>query len=223
MENVKKLVENLMNIKDEAEQIKQLQIIGDCLLRKRMKIADVVIEPLWIEAYYFVKGFEDSSVHGCEEQKNNFCKLYFHHKTGDRRSGVDLCLSCGDYCLSFLLKYTLVNGNFTTQSKLHNEIYDAYKENQQIQFLENNTNSLIVHTRRIGISSGNFKNADLACVKDINKIFTDRKGTRRSLPNKTNILKQYIFDHYSVEKMTEEEKKQASKMLVGEYWKSLFK
>lgn len=118
---------------DYKEVEKELQLIGRMLVTDYViKIGNITIEPLWVEAYYsnVAKEFADPFIHGKEEQ-SEFGILYFHHKTDDSRSGVDICLSLCDetknkYYLSYLLKYTLVNGEFTTQSQLSAKIRIAY-------------------------------------------------------------------------------------------------
>ena len=109
------LVRQLENTSEKTAQVKILQEIGKKLLTEYViKVGDITIKPLWVEAYYSDTntGFVDEAVHGNECQKNRYGVLYFHHKTDDQRSGVDICLSCGNYYLSYLLKYTLVNGTF---------------------------------------------------------------------------------------------------------------
>ena len=67
-----------------------------------IKVEGIMIEPLWVEAYYFNKNtFSDCNTHLSEKQKNRFGQLYFHEKG---RGGFDICLSDSeDYYLSFLL------------------------------------------------------------------------------------------------------------------------
>ena len=119
------LVRQLENTREKTAQVKILQEIGKKLLTEYViKIGDITIKPLWVEAYYSDTntGFVDEAVHGNECQKNQYGALYFHHKTDDQRSGVDICLSCGNYYLSYLLKYTLVNGIFKSQAQLSSMI-----------------------------------------------------------------------------------------------------
>lgn len=231
LNKLKEKVEALENIaklegdhKKDQEQI--LQEINELLLTEYIiKIGETIIEPLWVEAYYYNESanFTDESIHRSEMQKNNFGKLYFHHKTGDRRSGVDICLSRGEYYLSFLLKYTLVNGEFTTQSQLDNEIRSHYDNQKQILFPQKRFAEIVRNTKRIGITSGQYKDEKLATVRDINKRFICASGEKKSLPNKMATLKEYIEDVYKAEeKSTEEQKRKISKALVGEYWKDLF-
>ena len=115
--------------KPDERIVEVLQEIGTMLLSEYvLQIGDIIIEPLWVEAYYANndKGFLDPFIHGNEKQKE-FDVLYFHHKTDDSRSGVDVCLGNNSYSLSYLLKYTLVDGVFTTQSQLSGKIRKAYE------------------------------------------------------------------------------------------------
>ena len=229
MDELKKLrdiVCDLEGTSGKEEQVRILQKIGALLLTDYViKVGDITIEPLWVEAYYYNEknGFTDDTVHRNEAQYNHFGQLYFHHQKGDQRSGVDICLSTGNYCLSFLLKYTLVNGEFTSQSKLHDKICSEYKENQQILVSQQRPAKIVQHTFRIGINSGKYKDEKLAAVRDVNRRFTDSNGQLQSLPNKIAIIKEYIETVYQEEeKATEEQKRVISKALVGEYWKDLF-
>ena len=118
------LIKQLECTSVKETQVKLLQEIGKELLTDYViKVGDVMVKPLWVEAYYFNAGtgFTDASVHRNECQ-SQYGVLYFHHNTDDQRSGVDICLSCGEYYLSYLLKYTLVNGAFKTQAQLSSMI-----------------------------------------------------------------------------------------------------
>ncbi len=72
-----------------------------------LQVGAVAIEPLLVEAYYYncdkAHAFLDENCHRHPEQKGleHFKRLYFHKKG---YGGVDLCLSRGEYYLSFLLK-----------------------------------------------------------------------------------------------------------------------
>lgn len=197
MTELKNLVADLEQENDESQQIECLKKIGKELLKKRLKVDDVIIEPLWIEAYYYneKKGFIDESVHRNDQQKDKFCELYFHHSKGDQRSGVDICLSNGDYYLSYLLKYTLVDGNFTTQSKLHDKIFDKYSQNKSISILDKNIDNQreIAITQRVGINNSSYRNERLAFVP-INLI------KEYPFDNKENIVKSYIDDYFCAER-----------------------
>lgn len=224
MEN---LINQLTSTHDKDAQVKLLQEIGKKLLTEYViKIGDITIKPLWVEAYYSDTntGFVDEAVHGNECQKNQYGALYFHHKTDDQRSGVDICLSCGNYYLSYLLKYTLVNGVFKSQAQLSSMIPHELREDaKSVLVKEQNPAEVMVCTKRIGIMSSAYKDADLAIARDINQRFVTDSGEKKSLPQKTELLKAYIDAVYSDDQISTEEQKAAiSRKLVGEYWKGLF-
>lgn len=224
MEN---LINQLTSTHDKDAQVKLLQEIGKKLLTEYViKIGDITIKPLWVEAYYSDTntGFVDEAVHGNECQKNQYGALYFHHKTDDQRSGVDICLSCGNYYLSYLLKYTLVNGIFKSQAQLSSMIpHELRGTAKNVLVKEQNPAEVMVCTKRIGIASSAYKDEDLAIVRDINQRFATESGEKKSLPQKTELLKAYIDAVYSDDQInTEEQKAAISRKLVGEYWKGLF-
>lgn len=224
MEN---LINQLTSTHDKDAQVNFLQEIGKKLLTEYViKIGDITIKPLWVEAYYSDTntGFVDEAVHGNECQKNQYGALYFHHKTDDQRSGVDICLSCGNYYLSYLLKYTLVNGIFKSQAQLSSVIpHELLGTAKNVLVKEQNPAEVMVCTKRIGIMSSAYKDADLAIARDINQRFVTDSGEKKSLPQKTELLKAYIDAVYSDDQISTEEQKAAiSRKLVGEYWKGLF-
>lgn len=224
MEN---LIKQLTSTHDKDAQVNFLQEIGKKLLTEYViKIGDITIKPLWVEAYYSDTntGFVDEAVHGNECQKNQYGALYFHHKTDDQRSGVDICLSCGNYYLSYLLKYTLVNGIFKSQAQLSSVIpHELRGTAKNVLVKEQNPAEVMVCTKRIGIMSSAYKDADLAIARDINQRFVTDSGEKKSLPQKTELLKAYIDAIYSDDQISTEEQKAAiSRKLVGEYWKGLF-
>ncbi len=221
------LINQLTSTHDKDAQVNFLQEIGKKLLTEYViKIGDITIKPLWVEAYYSDTntGFVDEAVHGNECQKNQYGALYFHHKTDDQRSGVDICLSCGNYYLSYLLKYTLVNGIFKSQAQLSSMIpHELRGTAKNILVKEQNPAEVMVCTKRIGIMSSAYKDADLAIARDINQRFVTDSGEKKSLPQKTELLKAYIDAVYSDDQInTEEQKAAISRKLVGEYWKGLF-
>ena len=224
MEN---LINQLTSTHDKDAQVNFLQEIGKKLLTEyAIKIGDITIKPLWVEAYYSDTntGFVDEAVHGNECQKNQYGALYFHHKTDDQRSGVDICLSCGNYYLSYLLKYTLVNGIFKSQAQLSSMIpHELRGTAKNVLVKEQNPAEVMVCTKRIGIISSAYKDADLAIARDINQRFVTDSGEKKSLPQKTELLKAYIDAVYSDDQInTEEQEAAISRKLVGEYWKGLF-
>ena len=221
------LINQLTSTHDKDAQVNFLQEIGKKLLTEYViKIGDITIKPLWVEAYYSDTntGFVDEAVHGHECQKNQYGALYFHHKTDDQRSGVDICLSCGNYYLSYLLKYTLVNGIFKSQAQLSSMIpHELRGTAKNVLVKEQNPAEVMVCTKRIGIMSSAYKDADLAIARDINQRFVTDSGEKKSLPQKTELLKAYIDAVYSDDQInTEEQKAAISRKLVGEYWKGLF-
>lgn len=132
MEKLKELVYELVDENNkEKERVKILQDIGKLLLTEYIiQVGDLTIKPLLVEAYYYHQGkFNDSNSHGfgnkkidkkCREQlSNNFNGFYFHEKG---RGGVDVCLSKGDYCLSFLIKVALINGKVYKQIDIYNKL-----------------------------------------------------------------------------------------------------
>lgn len=134
MKKLGKLVKELKKESiEEKERVKILQDIGKLLLSEYIiQVGDLTIKPLLVEAYYYHQGkFNDSNSHGfgdkkidkeCREQLSNhfnFNKFYFHKKG---RGGVDVCLSKGDYCLSFLIKVALINGKVYKQIDIYNKL-----------------------------------------------------------------------------------------------------
>ena len=147
------LVKQLENTNEKTAQIKILQEIGKKLLTEYVIIVgDITIKPLWVEAYYSDTntGFVDEAVHGNECQKNRYGALYFHHKTDDQRSGVDICLSCGNYYLSYLLKYTLVNGAFKSQAQLSSMIPHELRDDTKNVLVRDQNPKQVLYIRNGG-------------------------------------------------------------------------
>lgn len=116
MDELKRLVDELERANDKVQKLKE---IGKKLLNEyEIKIGNMVIEPLLVEAYYNSSNFPDDSVHAAKKsnantytlakqrQKNNYGELYVHYGTKD---GIDIVLSNGDYYLSFLIKNALIH------------------------------------------------------------------------------------------------------------------
>jgi len=113
----------------------------ESVLQKIMKVLiqeyEIVINgntiiPLWLEAYYYSSFYKDKNVHGAQDeysrkmQTNRPGQLYIHKNDW----GVDICLSSGEYCLSFLIKCGLVNGVFCSQNAIgQNMCYCLCKNN----------------------------------------------------------------------------------------------
>ena len=133
MEELRKLVKELEQLTDKKEIVAKLQEIGAELINKyEIKVGNVTIEPLLVEAYYYDKDkFPDDSAHAAKEskantyelardrQKNHFGELYVHYGTKD---GIDVVLSDGEYYLSYLIKNALINENFASQCKISEKL-----------------------------------------------------------------------------------------------------
>lgn len=221
MKELEKLVEKLDNKNYKEEQVKILQDIGKLLLTEYIiQVGDIKVYPLWVEAYYFNnKNFADPFVHKAEEQKKNNI-LYFHHKTDDQRNGVDICLSKGNYYLSFLLKYTLVDDKVRKQSELSPLIRDEYENCKSVLVKESRPTDKISFTTRIGLSESKetdaeirklkekFKMYKLSVVRDFDKSFiSDFK-----FPQKENLVKEYLLKQTE---MSQSEKADFCKNALG--------
>ena len=169
MDELKKLVENLEKENDEEKQEKILQNIGKVLITEYEIIVDgIKIEPLWVEAYYYSQNkFADCNTHLDDKQKNRFGQLYFHNKG---YGGFDICLSNSDeFYLSFLLKATLINGEFSTQTGIYdfltaNDKSESELENEKDILVKKNSpeNYEIKYAERVGITKPCYKTKALA-------------------------------------------------------------
>lgn len=172
MESLKKTVEELENEYGIEKQIKLLQKISGLLITDyAVNVCGVLIEPLWVEAYYFHKGkFEDFNDHGKSKQKNNFGKLYLHTEKkiskSNRLGGVDIVLSSGDYFLSFLIKNSLCGGEFCRQVELNSILSQReYSfENSGNALIELKRNHSVFFTKRIGLTKESFREENLAAL-----------------------------------------------------------
>lgn len=172
MEYLKKTVEELEKECDEDKQIKLLRKISELLITDyAVDVCGIVIEPLWVEAYYFRKGkFEDFNDHRKSKQKDAFGKLYLHTEKkispSGRLGGVDVVLSLGDYYLSFLIKNSLCSGQFCKQVALNALLSEKeYSfENSDNVLIELKRNHKVFFTKRIGLTKESFKNDKLAAL-----------------------------------------------------------
>ena len=197
---LKEMVCGLKAETNEKTIIEQLQKIEKKLIGKYViEVEGITIEPLWVEAYYFNKNvFSDCNTHLSEKQKNRFGQLYFHEKG---RGGFDLCLSDSeDYYLSFLLKRTLINGEFVKQADVEDvlEKYGKTKEELEtatVVLVEKETKKEkdVKHTVRIGLEKPCYKNEELAAfpLEAIKKydFSSDRKAL---IPVVLTEMKEYI-------------------------------
>ncbi len=175
-ELIKTVVEKLKEECNSEKQIKILQNINTLLITDyEFRIDEDIIKPLWIEAYYYKENkFEDDNTHKDKKQKGDdrFGKLYFHEKG---RGGVDICLSCGNYYLSFLIKYACVNGVFKSQTSLYSYLLKKYKKEyaENLFVLEKipedeKNHTEIFYSIRKGLTKKSFKYEELAALTGIN-------------------------------------------------------
>ena len=154
--DLKEMVCNLKVETVEKDIIELLREIEKKLIAEYViKAEGLIIEPLWVEAYYFNKNvFSDCNTHLSEKQKNRFGQLYFHEKG---RGGFDICLSDSeDYYLSFLLKRTLINGEFVKQTEIEDVLKKYGKTKEELENVEEvlvrreaNQNYKVRYTTRI--------------------------------------------------------------------------
>ena len=166
-------VHTLERTRDIEDQIALLQRLNDLLLtRFCVRLGeDIMLLPLWVEAYYYHPGrFEDASAHRTPWQKDRFGRLYIH-KRG--YGGADICLSMGDYYLSCLLKYSLVNGAFLSQLGLRDLLKELCARDPGLSDRvvlsplpdELRDRRPVFHSPRKGLGDGEFRRAKLASLK----------------------------------------------------------
>lgn len=167
------LKEMVCNLKAETKEeaiISKLKEIETKLLTEYVIEAEgLIIEPLWVEAYYFNKNvFSDCNTHLSEKQKNRFGQLYFHEKG---RGGFDICLSDSeDYYLSFLLKRTLINGEFVKQTEVNDILKKYGKSKEELENVkrvlvrreEKKNIKDVQYTARVGLAKPCYKDEKLA-------------------------------------------------------------
>lgn len=169
LEDLKLLVNELKDKTKKEEQVEILQKIGKMLITEyEIDIDKIKIEPLWVEAYYYnQENFADCNTHLDGKQKNRFGQLYFHKKG---YGGFDICLSNSDeFYLSFLLKAALINGEFSTQTRICGFLSANNKEKSELEDKENvlvKKDSLknynIKYSERVGITKPCYQKEALA-------------------------------------------------------------
>ncbi len=173
MDELKNTVRRLENAVDVESQIELLQALNDRLLTGFcLRLGEnAVLLPLWVEAYYYCPGrLEDPSVHRSPRQMDRFGRLYIH-KRG--YGGADICLSMGDYYLSCLLKYSLVNGAFLSQLGLRDLLKELCARDPGLSDRvvlsplpdELRDRRPVFHSPRKGLGDGEFRRAKLASLK----------------------------------------------------------
>ena len=196
MENMKGLealeqkVEELEEEKNMKKQVKLLQEINKMLLNDYViKISDgCVIHPLRVEAYYFdEKKFRDGYCHQSENQKKRFGRLYLHPekgRSGRPGGGVDICLSLKEnYCLSFLIRNSLIDNVFTRQQALYEKLRGLESEgvnlDKRVLFRKEHVNQLVINTARLGLGSKypEYKEEKLGSLRELWSYPFEKKET----------------------------------------------
>lgn len=176
MDDLRKIVKELEEEKNEDKQIALLQHIESKLLNEyNIVIKDTVIEPLRFEAYYYPFNdeckFNDPCAHKCTKKINNFGKLYFIEERYGY-PGIDLCLSLGNYYLSFLIKNSRIGDTYYKQMDLFDRFQDKRDEIETMDVLERvkNKEQIVFKTSRVGLKKSEtiFAHALLASVIELN-------------------------------------------------------
>ncbi|HBM32899.1 MAG TPA: hypothetical protein DD395_01710 [Lachnospiraceae bacterium] len=176
MDDLRKIVKELEEEKNEDKQIALLQHIESTLLNEyNIVIKDTIIEPLRVEAYYYPFNdeckFNDPCAHKCTKKINNFGKLYFIEERYGY-PGIDLCLSLGNYYLSFLIKNSRIGDTYYKQMDLFDRFQDKRDEIETMDVLERvkNKEQIVFKTSRVGLkkSETKFAHALLASVIELN-------------------------------------------------------
>jgi hypothetical protein len=197
MEQIKKLVKNLVANENEFKIIESLQNINKLFLTKYILIINngkekLKICPVEVEAYYF--NFKqdivhDNMIHKDDRQRNHFGQLYFHRTKKSKRiiasycnrGGVDVCISnSDDYFLSILIRSAYINGKLISGinrfiKEFHNIDYTRIESiNQNIIFPKDNEKKykIINQTRIVGKKYTKTDNYELNSlnIKEIHEI-----------------------------------------------------
>ena len=138
MEDLKKVINQLKNGNanfddyedNENRIISILQKIGkEIVTHYEIKLDDLTIDPVWVEAYYYNKyEFPDCNLHMDIKQKNNDESIYFHTRG---YGGFDVCLSDNENYLSFLIKGYLIEGKYYSQTGIYEYITSTYGKEKQ--------------------------------------------------------------------------------------------
>ena len=153
-----KLKEKVNELKAATSETgRKLREIGDLLLTDfELDLGNgEILQPLRVEPYYFGTVYCDSNTHGSEKQKgaDRFGKLYFHEKG---RGGIDVCLSCGDYCFSYLIKNSRIGETCFKQIDLYEKLAGRKDELEQRMVLreKEHVEQPVFHTYRVGLVKG---------------------------------------------------------------------
>lgn len=181
-----------------------LQQIGDLLLTDyEIHISDEeVIEPLRVEAYYYpykaTGKFDDPCAHPSSKKLGTFGKLYFiENRYG--YPGVDLCLSQGDYYLSFLIKNCHIGDVFYKQMDLFDRFQDRWEQIERKVVLRKRKKPLsgpAFHTSRVGLNKNTtaFAHEMLASVIEVQHYKYDWEKNYAKLWTVANYLVEHSLD-----------------------------
>lgn len=212
MEELKSMVADLRKQDNPEAVIKSLQKIMEVLLtRYAIKLDDMIVEPLLLEAYCYdwadkqnppgkndrTGRFLDDNCHGAPEQKD-FMKLYFH-KTG--YGGVDLCLSDGPYYLSFLIKCACVNkGPICSQTALYDTLCSHSRDVVLVARNPQLDCDHVIYNPRKGLSKPTYQSDLLAAILvDALKYKTVQQSLAKGY-SKQWLLAQYAFKQTNYDK-----------------------
>ena len=228
MEKLNRLVKDLENKYNKEEQIKILQQINALLLTDyELRIGDDVVHPLRVEAYYWPYKtkckFEDDSTFPSKDKLGKLGKLYFiEPKYG--YPGIDICLSDGDYYLSFLVKNSYIGDKTYKQMDLYEKYKDIREKLEDTVVLSamSHKNEIVFNTSRVRASNKDFAHDLLASVIEIN-----RKNNGKSIYDwEKNYGKQWTIARYALSNMSDEiSAKELARKLNGseiedKYWKT---
>ena len=203
MDGLKELVKRLEKTYDEEEQIQVLQSICRTILNEYViDIQGEIIEPLRVEAYYYPfnepEKFNDPCAHKSEKKIRNYGKVYFIEERYGY-PGIDICLSLGDYYLSFLVKNSRVGENYHKQMDLYDRFVDRRDEIETQDVLKKveNNKKIVFNTARVGISKSKTKFAKepLAALIEMesNGNYTFERGF-----GKGKAVIEYISNHENI-------------------------
>lgn len=196
-------VKCLEGLTDQQQIIRKLQDIGAKLLTEyEVKIGTTTIHPLRVEAYYYPfekpGTFDDISAHPSPKKIDHFGQLYFiEEKYG--YPGVDICLSCGNYYLSYLIKNSLIDQTAYKQIDLYDYLKGKNEddENSYVLLAMEYNHEPVFQTARVGLGNKPFATAQLSSLIQINRknpagkcLYTFEKGF-----GKEAAIKQYMANH----------------------------
>lgn len=222
-EELKRLVNKLVEQKDKDEIVKQLQKINECFLQNYIiKINDLKIYPVEVEIYYYNNNgiFRDGNCHKNElqqykvENKDSekifrFGKLYFHrrgklkdHNISICSGGFDVCVANSDgYFLSILIRSAYFNNNIDTLEIGINKIVrkilldiDEGKYKSIIEKIKKHQKLEEKEKEEIQEDLKNLEKKDLMKIKDKE---ANNQITKQKIVTQYRIQDKKYFNHYN--------------------------